>query len=48
MASPIEPTPMLEGEDAKNLLKQVNSVTYSKDKQQFLNECKEIYKKTKR
>ena len=48
MARPIEPTPILEGEDAEQLLKEVNSTSYSKEKEKFLNECKEIYNKTQR
>ena len=46
MARPIAPTPILEGEDAKKVLEMMNSVTYSKEKQKFLDECRQIYRKT--
>lgn len=46
MARPIQPTPILEGEDARKVLEQMNSVSYSKEKQKFLDECKAIYRKT--
>ncbi len=48
MAKPIEPTPVLEGKDAERLVKEMASVTYSKEKQKFLEECRDIFKKTKR
>jgi len=48
MARPIEPTPILEGKDAEKLLQEVNSASYSKDKEKFLNECKEIFNKTRK
>ena len=47
MAKPIEPTPILEGKDAERLLKEVANATFSPKKQKFLNECREIYNKTK-
>jgi len=46
MARPIQPTPILKGKDAKKVLELMNSVTYSKEKQKFLDECRQIYKKT--
>jgi len=46
MARPIEPTPILEGEDAKKVLELMNSVTYSEEKQKFLDECRQVYRKT--
>ena len=46
MARPIEPTPILEGEDARNVLELMNSVTYSEEKQKFLDECRQVYQKT--
>ena len=46
MARPIQPTPILEGEDARKVLEQMNSVTYNPEKQKFLDECREIYQKT--
>ncbi|MBI2652856.1 hypothetical protein HYX00_05300 [Candidatus Woesearchaeota archaeon] len=48
MARPIEPTPVLEGKDAEKLIKEVNSASYNEDKQKFLDECRDTYKKTKR
>ena len=48
MARPIEPTPILEGEDAERLLQQVENATFSSKKQLFLDECKMIYAKTKK
>ena len=48
MARPIEPTPVLEGKDAEKLIKEVNSASYNKDKQNFLDECRDTYKKIKR
>lgn len=47
MARLIEPTPILEGKDAEKLLKEVHSASYDQNKQKFLNECKELYSKTK-
>ena len=46
MARPIEPTPILEGKDAERLINDMKSASYSEKKQQFLDECREIYKKT--
>lgn len=46
MARPIEPTPILEGEDAKRVLELMDSVSYNEEKQKFLDECEEIYIKT--
>lgn len=46
MARPIQPTPILEGEDAKRLLQDIANVKYSSKKQKFLDECREVYKKT--
>ncbi len=46
MARPIEPTPILEGEDARKVIELMNSVSYSEEKQKFLDECREIYRKT--
>jgi hypothetical protein len=46
MARPIESTPILEGEDARKVLELMNSVTYSKEKQKFLDECRQVYRKT--
>ena len=48
MAIPIEPTPILEGKDAERLLEDISRAKYSKEKQKFLDECSEIYKKTQR
>ncbi|MBI3032575.1 hypothetical protein HYY69_03810 [Candidatus Woesearchaeota archaeon] len=47
MSKPIEPTPILEGNDAEKLLKDISSVKYNHHKQKFLEECKMIYSKTK-
>lgn len=46
MARPIEPTPILEGDDARKVLELMNSVTYSEEKQKFLDECRQLYRKT--
>ena len=46
MARPIQPTPILEGKDARKVLDLMNRATYSKKKQRFLDECREIYRKT--
>jgi len=46
MARPIQPTPILEGEDARRLLRDMANVKYSAKKQKFLDECREIYQKT--
>lgn len=48
MARPIEPTPILKGKDAQKLLDEISSATYSEGKQRFLEECLNIYRKTKR
>ena len=47
MARPIQPTPILEGKDAERLLKEIANATFSRKKQKFLDECREIYSKTK-
>lgn len=46
MARPIQPTPILEGKDAERLMEQMDRVTYDEKKQKFLDDCREIYKKT--
>lgn len=46
MAKPIEPTPILEGKDAENLLKEVDSASYDPEKEKFLKECKQIFDST--
>ncbi len=48
MARPIEPTPILEGEDAIRLLRDANSVNYDQSKEKFLRECAETFNKTKK
>jgi len=48
MARPIQPTPILEGEDAKRLLWEMENIKFSWKKQKFLDECREIYAKTKK
>lgn len=47
MARPIEPTPILEGEDAKRLLKSVDEARFDPNKEKFLEECRQIHAKTK-
>lgn len=47
MARPIEPTSILEGEDAKRLLREMANAKFSPKKQKFLDECRGIYAKTK-
>ncbi|MFH1181620.1 MAG: hypothetical protein V1702_01555 [Candidatus Woesearchaeota archaeon] len=46
MAKAIMPTPILKGED-KKLFIQSLKVSYSADKEKFLNECKTIIRKIK-
>ena len=48
MAKPIEPTPILEGKDAEEFLKDLSSLKYSKKKEEFLKECEKIYNNTKK
>ena len=48
MAKPIEPTPILEGKDAENVLKELEATSHSSEKEAFLKECKKIYKSTQR
>ena len=48
MARPIEPTPILEGNDAKRFLNEINTVKYSETKEKFLKECKDAYNKIKK
>lgn len=48
MARPIEPTPILEEKDAEKLLDEIDRATYSAEKEKFLKECIDIYKKTER
>lgn len=45
MARPIEPTPILYGEDAERFLEDLNNLKYSEKKERFLKECDEVYKK---
>lgn len=46
MAKAIKPTPVLEGEDKKMFLKSLQ-VSYSVEKEKFLNECKAMLRKIK-
>ena len=48
MAKPIEPTPVLEGEDAIRLLKDVDRVSYDENKAKFLKGCVDIFNKTRK
>lgn len=48
MAKPIEPTPILEGEDAKRFLEDLNSLKYSKEKERFLKDCANVFKSVKK
>lgn len=43
MAKPIEPTPVLTGADAKEFIKQIDSLKYSEDKEKFLERCRATY-----
>lgn len=45
MARPIEPTPVLKGEDAKRLLAQVMNPDRSPKKQAFMRQCDSTYRK---
>lgn len=44
MARPIEPTPILYGDDARRLLEDLNKPT-SKEKKKHLQECDAIYRR---
>ncbi len=46
MARPIEPTPVLEGKDAEELLKEMESAIHNSEKEEFLKECKNIFNST--
>jgi hypothetical protein len=43
MAKPIAPTPVLEGEDAELLLKEIGSQIPDSKKAQFLKECASVF-----
>jgi hypothetical protein len=45
MAKPIEPTPILEGEDKSKFLSDLSSLKYDEKKEKFLKECDEIFSK---
>jgi len=47
MAKPLEPTPILEGEDRKQFLKDFLSVEYNENKEKFLKECDNLLKEVK-
>lgn len=49
MARPIEPTPILEGEDAERFMKDLEEAETKPNpkKKAFLNECRDIYNNTK-
>ena len=47
MAKPIEPTPILEGEDAKRFLEDMSNLRYSKKKEEFLNKCIKTFEQIK-
>lgn len=47
MAKPIEPTPTLTGIDAEMILLELANPSYDEQKEKFLKECRENYKKTK-
>lgn len=47
MAKPIEPTPILTGEDAKKVLKELENDSHDSKKEAFLKECEDIYNNTK-
>ena len=47
MARPIEPTPILRGEDAKRFLREVAYPKYSKEKEKFLAKCEATYQRLK-
>ena len=46
MARPIEPTPILKGKDAENLLSDIDKTIYSEKKEKFLKECTSTFNKT--
>ena len=45
MARPIQPTPLLCGEDKEIFLKQTENISYDADKEKFLKECDRVFKK---
>ena len=45
MAKPINPTPMLEGKDKELFIRDINSLKYSQYKEDYLNECRNVYRK---
>lgn len=47
MAKPLEPTPVLEGKDREEFLKDLCTAKYNEDKERFLKECDELLKKVK-
>jgi hypothetical protein len=48
MARPIEPTPILSGDDAKRFMKSIENLRYSSKKEKFLRECDEVYRSVKK
>lgn len=44
MAKPINPTPVLKGEDKERFLKDIENASYSSKKEQFLKECDDVFK----
>lgn len=47
MAKAIRPTPILEGEDRRKFIEALK-ISYSSEKENFLNECRAAVKKIKR
>lgn len=45
MAKPIEPTPILKGEDARRFVKSLANAKYSPEKEARLNRAREAYSK---
>ncbi|HZX44783.1 MAG TPA: hypothetical protein VFF28_03800 [Candidatus Nanoarchaeia archaeon] len=48
MAHPINPTPILCGEDKEKFLEDIKSVSYDKDKETYLKECESIFNHIKK
>lgn len=48
MAKPIEPTPILEGEDKRKFLESIQNISHDSKKEAFLKECDSAFEKVKK
>ena len=48
MARPIEPTPVLSGEDKERFIKETENLSYSAKKEKFLKDCDEAFQAVKK